>query len=273
MNVAVGCFTLAYRKFVLEDALAGIKAAGFDHVGLWLEDSSGPLLELSDAGAAKALRKRVEDAGLTVSVIFGRVCPLDDATERDFRTRIDQAVELGVSEVLSIAPWAYAQGIDVPRPAAEWSEEVDRFYRHLAPVARHAEDAGMTIAYKPHTGLTATAKECRDLVDRAGSPAVTISYDPGNVSFYEGVDPAADLPAIADSVSSICVKDHVGARGNADFPNPGGGDVDWGAIFATLDAAGFEGPATVEKLVGESIEELNASAAECSRFMNGLLTG
>ena len=131
----------------------------------------------------------------------------------------------------------------------------------------------MTIAYKPHTGLTATAKECRELVDRADSPAVTISYDPGNVSFYEGVDPAGDLPVIADSVSSICVKDHVGARGNADFPNPGGGDVDWRAIVAALDAAGFEGPATVEKLVGDGIDELNSSAAESSSFLKGLFAG
>ena len=274
MDAKIGCFTLPYRKFPLGDALAGIKAAGFEWVGLWPEDSGGMLLDFeAGPGCAGELRGKVEDAGLAASVLFGRVCPLDEESERNFIVRLDQAAELGVDEVLSIAPWPYAQGIDVPRPADEWSEEVERFYAHLAPVARHAEEIGMTIAYKPHTGLTATAAECRELIDRAASPAVKISYDPGNVSYYEGVDPAGDVPKIAGEVSSICVKDHVGARGNADFPNPGGGEVDFEAVFRALAGHGFAGPATVEKLVGTAAGELNASAAETCGFLKSLLAG
>jgi sugar phosphate isomerase/epimerase len=274
MKAKIGCFTLPYRKFALADALAGIRSAGFEHVGVWPEDASGPLLD-SESGSTKTaeLGRRIADAGLRPSVLFGRVCPLDDESERNFIVRLDQAAELGVDEVLSIAPWPYAQGIDVPRPADEWAAEVERFYRHLAPVARHAEEIGMTIAYKPHTGLTATAAECRQLVERAGSPRVRISYDPGNVSFYEGVRPEGDLPKIADSVVSICVKDHVGGRGEAGFPNPGTGDVDWQAIFGVLAEHGFSGPATVEKLAGAEIDEINASAAETAGFLAGLVAG
>ena len=213
----------------------------------------------------------IADAGLRPSVLFGRVCPLDDEAVAKFKVRIDQAAELGVDEVLSIAPWPYSKGIDVKRPEDEWNEEVERFYRHLAPVAKHAEQVGMMIAYKPHTGLTATAAECKQLVERAASPCVKISYDPGNVSFYEGVDPAADVPTIAAETVSVCVKDHVGERGNPDFPNPGKGDVDFESVFRTLNEHGFTGPATVEKLVGTELDELGASAAECVEFLNGLI--
>jgi len=274
MRVKLGCFTLPFRKIAFAEALSAIRAAGFEHVGVWPEDSSGMLLDFEPGSKKpKELAKRVRDSGLRVSVLFGRVCPLDEKTEREFCVRLDQAVELGASEVLSIAPWPYAQGIDVRRPEAEWSEEVSRFWKHLAPAARHAEKVRMTISYKPHTGLTATARECAEFVRRAGSAAVRISYDPGNVSFYEGVRPETDLPLVARNVASICVKDHRGARGNNDFPNPGKGSVDWRSIFTTLKQAGFSGPATVEKLAGTTPEEMAASAVETAAFLKGLLGG
>jgi len=278
MEAKIGCFTLGWRKYPFAEALKSIKAAGFGYVGVWPEHEDDAQLDLdagggAGAGAGKELAKVIADAGLKPSVLFGRVCPLDDESERKFKLRIDQALELGVDEVLSIAPWPYSKGIDVKRPEAEWAEEVDRFYKHLAPVAKHAEDVGMMLAYKPHTGLTATAVECSALVERAGSPSVKISYDPGNVSYYEGVDPAVDVATIAAETVSVCIKDHVGDRGNPDFPNPGKGEVDFESMFRTLHEHGFTGPATVEKLAGDGPEELAASAAECFEFLNGLIPG
>ena len=272
MEAKIGCFTLAWRKYPFGEALKSIRAAGFDYVGVWPVHEDQNLLDLeAGAAAGKELAKIIADAGLKPSVLFGRVCPLDDQAGREFRIRIDQAVELGVDEVLSVAPWPYSKGIDVKRPEEEWNEEVERFYKHLSPVAKHAEDVGMTIAYKPHTGLTATASECKELVERTASPCVKISYDPGNVSFYEGVDPAADVVTIASETVSVCVKDHVGDRGNPDFPNPGKGEVDFASIFGTLKEHGFSGPATVEKLVGAEMDELGTSAAECFEYLNGLI--
>ena len=273
MEAKFGSFTLAYRKYPFAEALAGIRGAGFDCVGVWPLHEDDDILGFEGTDAAKEVARIIAGEGLNPTVLFGRVCPLDDQTVEKFKVRIDQAAELGADEVLSIAPWPYSQGIDVKRPEDEWNEEVERFYQHLAPVAKHAEDVGMMIAYKPHTGLTATAAECLDLVKRADSPVVQISYDPGNVSFYEGVDPAGDVRKIAEHTVSICVKDHVGARGNPEFPNPGKGEVDFGSIFRTLGEAGFSGPATVEKLVGTEIAELNASAAETCAYLKGLLAG
>ncbi len=127
---------------------------------------------------------------------------------------------------------------------------------------RHAETIGVTIALKPHTGITATAKACMEVVRRIVSERLKICWDAGNVSFYEGIYPDPDLPALAAQVKAVCIKDHLGPRGEANFPVPGQGQVDHDMMFRTLFAAGFNGPMAVERVDGRDGGKLAPEVAD-----------
>jgi sugar phosphate isomerase/epimerase len=100
-----------------------------------------------------------------------------------------------------------------------------------------------------------------------------ICWDAGNVSYYEGIYPDPDLPDLAPQVKAVCIKDHLGGRGEANFPVPGTGQIDHEAMFATLFGAGFDGPIAVERIDGrESAEKMDPEVidqriAEARRFL------
>jgi sugar phosphate isomerase/epimerase len=125
----------------------------------------------------------------------------------------------------------------------------------LDPAIRRAERRGVTIVLKPHGGIAGTGEDLALIVERLGSPAVRVCYDPGNVVYYEGVRPETDLPQVADLVRALCIKDHRGGQAVADFPTPGDGDVDHGAIVRTLRDANFAGPCLIERIDGLTTPE------------------
>ena len=109
----------------------------------------------------------------------------------------------------------------------------------------------ITILLKPHTGITARGRDCLELLRRVNSPWLKIAWDAGNVSYYEGVNPDPDLPDVAPNVKGVCIKDHLGLRGDENFPIPGQGQVDHELMFRTLFAAGFDGPIGIERMDGK----------------------
>ena len=70
------------------------------------------------------------------------------------------------------------------------------------------------------------------------------------MSYYEGIYPDPDLPDIAKYVNSVCIKDHLGLRGENNFPVPGSGQIDHEGMFRTLFSAGFNGPMAIERVDG-----------------------
>jgi sugar phosphate isomerase/epimerase len=114
------------------------------------------------------------------------------------------------------------------------------------------------------------------VVKRIVSPRLKITWDAGNVSFYEGVHPDPDLPDLAPQVKAVCIKDHLGLRGDANFPVPGQGQVDHELMFRTLFSAGFNGPMAVERVDGRdggklSPEVVDERLAAANRYLVPLL--
>jgi sugar phosphate isomerase/epimerase len=100
------------------------------------------------------------------------------------------------------------------------------------------------------------------LLKRMSSPYLKIAWDAGNVSFYEGIYPDPDLPDIAADVRAVCIKDHLGPRGEANFPVPGQGQIDHEAMFQTLFSAGFKGPLAIERVDGKDRGKVPPDVAE-----------
>jgi sugar phosphate isomerase/epimerase len=132
----------------------------------------------------------------------------------------------------------------------DWEPLCERFYAAMEKCVRHAESVNVTIAMKPHTGITANGKACMQVVKRIVSPRFQICWDAGNVSFYEGIWPDPDLPDLAPHVKAVCLKDHKGMRGEANFPIPGQGQIDHEGMFRTLFEGGFSGPLALERIDG-----------------------
>jgi sugar phosphate isomerase/epimerase len=152
--------------------------------------------------------------------------------------------------VVGVGPWSYEKFPNIPKRARDWEKEVEAFYSAMEKPVRHAESIGITITLKPHTGITATAKASLEVVKRIVSDRLKICWDAGNVSYYEGIHPDPDLPDVAPHVKAVCVKDHLGLRGDGNFPPPGEGQVDHDLMFRTLYGAGFGGPVAVERVDG-----------------------
>jgi L-ribulose-5-phosphate 3-epimerase len=250
----LGCQTLPYRALPLSRALEGIRKAGYRYVMLNATHEGKPVFTPALSSAERAsLKRQVSDEGLTPFMSFfglskGLTTPdgLKTALEE-----LDLCAEFGIQTVVGTGPWYYTKFPTVPKRELDWQKECDVFYAALEQAVKHAESAGVTITLKPHTGITARAKDCMQVVTRIVSDRLKICWDAGNVSFYEGIYPDPDLPDLAPDVKAVCIKDHLGGRAVANFPVPGQGQIDHEQMFQILFGAGFDGsPIALERIDG-----------------------
>jgi len=181
----------------------------------------------------------------------------DDPPE-SLRQDVDTVAELGIPFLLHIPTSpkpSFAPEAREHFGEMVWFGRVERWFQLLVPAIRRAERRGVTIVLKPHGGIAGTGQDLALIVERLGSPAVRVCYDPGNVVYYEGVRPEADVSSVVDLVRAVCIKDHRGGRAELDFPTPGDGDIDHVAIFRALRDAGFSGPCLIERIDGLSTPE------------------
>lgn len=257
----LGAMTIPYARWSFDRALEGIASAGLRYVGISHGTSDGPILpDVPALSDFRAVRQRVERHGLTPALMFARR-PSGDPAE-SLRRDVDVVAELGIPFLLQI-PVSPSPSFSEKRIGEMvWFERVEAWFRFLVPAIRRAERRGVTILLKPHGGIAGTGEDLSAIVERIGSPAVRVIYDPGNVVYYEGVRPESDLPAVVDLVRAVCIKDHRGGRAVLDFPTPGEGDVDHVSIFRTLADAGFSGPCLIERIDGlQSPEETDRALA------------
>jgi sugar phosphate isomerase/epimerase len=250
----LGCQTLPYRAHPMARALEGIRKAGYRYVMPYSTHQGQAVFTPSLAPAARAeLRRQIRDAGLEPFMSFVGLAAEVRAPEgfKTYLGELDLAAEFGIRTVVGVGPWYYTKFPTVPKRARDWEKECDAYYAALERALRHAESLGVTITLKPHTGITATAKACLEVVKRVVSDRLKICWDAGNVSFYEGIHPDPDLPELAPQVKAVCIKDHLGGRAEANFPVPGSGQIDHDLMFRLLFGAGFRGPLGVERVDGK----------------------
>lgn len=280
----LACGTLSYRQEGLERALEGIARAGFAAVEIgcvcgYCEHIKPEEMSQADA---RALGKLVQGFGLSIASIAGHIdlqFPLvgkgpEAAAEgyRRLRARIDLAGELGVPIVNT------GLGVAVP------GESLDPLYQELQGLLDYAAGRGVKIGLESHAGLTETAQVSLDFCRKFGShPSLGINHDAGNVRFYTGFDPVADLAAVADQIGPylihVHIKDHRGGKGDWDFPPLGEGSVDLAALAALYRRIGFAGPFSLEiEFKGPdssdpSAEIIDQGVARSYRFMKDLPVG
>jgi sugar phosphate isomerase/epimerase len=252
-----------WNKFTGEEALAGIAAAGFKYYGvlghkeLQIDGTTAP-------EAADAIAARMRQHGLEPRVVYSST-PLtgseDDALAH-IKRLIDNARRTGISVLIE-------GGTGKP-------DLFEKYFAVMRRAAAYAQEQGVTIAMKPHGGLSTTSEDTIRAIQAVNHPGFRLCYDPGNLLYYAGERPEKALPQLAPLTVAMCIKDETGGNGPQRSVNvtPGDGDVDFPAVFKILNDHGFAGkPAIIETLGGETLDEVNREAKRAYQYLTQVLAG
>ncbi|MFA5710984.1 TIM barrel protein [Mycolicibacterium sp.] len=257
----LACTVRPWAQFPLERALAGIAEAGYDAVALPVHGVTEVITPYTPASQAREIGSVIRDHGLEL-VILSHAADLDrgdDVAVATLRRQLEHCHRLGVSTL-----------VDMGCPELELG---DRYLRLMATAAPYAAALGVTIAVKPHGGLTRTAADTRSVVEQVGHEAFRACWDPGNLVHYGGESPDRGLAELAPYIAAVGARDHP-ARGQG-RPSPGGmppaitpgdGIVDFVGLYRVLQAIGFTGPSAVESVTKlGTADELITEAARARK--------
>jgi L-ribulose-5-phosphate 3-epimerase len=262
MNALAG-HTGSYYSYSTDEALAGIAEAGFRNVELSAVPGAIEHVDVhADPGEARA---KLDHYGLRAVSISGH-SDLTTAEGLEHGVAVVHWAERFEIPIVNTAVGGHAPNVD---------ESESAFLANIGTLADAAEAAGIVVALETHGDLMASGARSRPLLERIDHPAVKVNYDTANVEYYAGVMAVDDLPAIADRIAHVHLKDARGGQGNWDFPAIGQGHVDFARVLEILRDAGYEGPYSVEiEFTGEvpwpPLQEVNAAMRESYRTLTAL---
>jgi sugar phosphate isomerase/epimerase len=260
-NWPIGCFNRPWAKWSYDDALDGVREAGYKITGL-LTGQKGEAFTSAEATPEylNDLKKRIARRGLSANMTairFKPEAPLAD-NSTDLRKQIENAARLELKFMLTF-------GVDRP-------EHYENFYRLMADAAAQTDKRGIRLAMKPHGGGSGASEEILRCLDKVAHANFKIWYDAGNIIYYTGKDPLAELEPIAKHVTGFCAKDCAAPKAEV-MSQFGAGKVDFKAVFAKLKSVGFNGPIMVEGVkVGATTEETTANARANREFLERTMT-
>ena len=202
--------------------------------------------EAMDDADIEAFLARLHDLRLEPITVTA-MCHLDNPREiRALRRRVDFAQALGCRYVITDST-----------EQENSSEARGQVIVALREMADYASERGVQLALETHAGPTRNGRLAQQFLDEVAHPNVGFNYDTGNILYYnDGVDPAEDIAHVADRVVHVHLKDTQGGKEEWKFCALGEGRVNFPAILKTLNAAGFNGPYSLE-IEGLAGEDLN----------------
>ena len=144
-------------------------------------------------------------------------------------------------------------------------------YGKLRGMGDVAKNFGATIALETHPDLVTNGETAVATMKGTDHPNVRLNYDSANLYYYnEGVDGIAELKKFLPYLGAVHLKETNGRYKTWYFPglHEGDGNVDFPAIFALCNQAGFFGPFTIE-IEGIEGETLSREQA-CARIENSV---
>jgi sugar phosphate isomerase/epimerase len=256
----IGCFNRPWTTWSFDDTLTQIKAAGYQTTGLLTRTKDEPFIgaEATPEYLAK-LKQRLAASGLkaNMAALRSRHNVAIAESLKEVRQQIDNAAGLGL-------PFLLTFGVDKP-------EEYEHYYKVMGDAAALAQERRIKLVMKPHGGGSGASAEIVAAMKAVKHPNFKIWYDAGNIIYYTGKDPVEELKPIAQHVTGFCAKDCAALKSDV-MIQFGTGKVDFAAVFATLKAAGFDGPIMVECCkIGATAEETTANARTNRVFLENIL--
>jgi sugar phosphate isomerase/epimerase len=289
----IGCHARPFGRFRLshDQLLDAIKAAGYTSADMISAAPPGGRGAAPAGGATTppaqrgpvaitpemvtALKEKLAARGMVSTVCSLSVrtdVPLADAVAAA-RQQITNAHALGQKYALYLGLERESQYIHATKV--------------LADAAAFGKERGVQVAIKQHHGLNNTGGELVGWVKQVNHPNFGLFHDAGNVIYYTGKDPVAQLEIVGPYVIGVVAKDCLGPHflereaGAPPFgssvPDPRGdevmiqfgtGKVDFAGMFKKLKSYGFNGPVFVEgTAVGETVEQTIANARANREFL------
>jgi len=252
----IGCVNRPWTKWSFDQTLAAIKSGGFSTIGLLSRTKDDPFIgSESTPEYLESLKKRIEASGLKANMgaLRSRHNISLDESMAEVRKQVDNAQFLGLSYVLSF-------GADKP-------EEFEHYHKVMSDAAAYASTRKIKLAMKPHGGISGSSAEIVNVIQKVNHPNFSIWYDAGNIIYYAGKDPVAEIDPVARYISGFCAKD-CGAPRSDVMIQFGTGKVDFPAVFKKLEASGFNGPVMIECCkIGETPAETTVNARANRDFL------
>ena len=226
------------------DGLAACAQIGYDGVELVVTRDAPTEPSRLTADDRNDLRKRLGDAGLSLSGLMENLRePADPDVHRSNLERLKAAAELG--HVLSPAAPPVIETVLGGRPA-QWDEVRHRLAERLQAWAEVAAAAKTVIAVKPHVGNALhTPDGARWLIAQVNSPWIRLAFDYSHF-VLQGFPMEETVAALLPETRFIHVKDARGTPEKFEFLLPGDGGLDYATYFQSLKKAGHRGAIVVE---------------------------
>lgn len=262
MGIKLGCFALVDPFSTLDHQLDRVRDWGFSYADV-TDTSDGAVLGNHFGFSAVAsldanpfdIKCMFDERGLTITSYCAHSDLLDPAAPWRYGTTeiikaVRAAAAIGVSHVVTtegepVTPFGHGLSFD---------EAIFTIAEKLTEPLRVAADHGVTILLEPHGPYTGSIKGTAALLERLDSPALGLNLDTGNY-WLAGGDPVEYVKTFGQHIQHVHWKD-LGAEweskrgsmfgcGMATIP-VGSGVIDIPAVYAALEAAGFDGYSTLE---------------------------
>ena len=252
-----------YHGYSIEEAIAGIQAAGFRYIELtatkgWTEhvfptQSFARLLEVKDM---------LKQAGLTPFAMSGHTNLMDPERLPDFIKNIRMAHFFGCDYIVSSIGEAHLED-----KAVATDDVAAAQIKTLVP---YLEEYDMQLVLETH-GDHGTGVHLKKIVDLVGSDRVGVNYDTANAIFYGDVCVPEDFAACIDSVKYLHLKEKAGGRQEWDFPALGKGYVEFDEVFAQLAQSGNNSPFSIEieftQAGPKDLAEINQAILDSAEYL------
>ena len=255
-----------YHGYSIEEAIAGIRAAGFHYIELtatkgWTEHVF-PSMSFEYLCSVK---DKLKEADLVPFAMSGHCNLMDRERIGDFLANIRLAAFFDCEYIVSSIGEAHLKD-----NAVASNQAVAEHIRELVP---YLEENDLTLVLENH-GDHSTGKIIKEIVNLVDSPRVRINYDTANVIFYAGVDPLDDIPTCVDKIGFLHIKDKIGGLKEWNFPALGKGRVDFPGIFKLLADAKNDSPMSIEIEFTDKgpkdLDEVNQAVKDSCDYLTGL---
>lgn len=254
-----------YHGFPLEEAIKGIKAAGFNYIELtatkgWTEHVF-PTMSLKEL---YEVEDQLIEAGLTPISLSGHTNLMDNNRLDDFIANIRLAHFFGCKYIISSIGEAHLED------QAELSDQ--KTAANIKTLIPYLEDYGLTLGLENH-GKHGSGRKVKQIVDLIDSERVVVNYDTANAIFYgeENLDLETDLKSALDRLGHLHLKDKSGAKEEWNFPALGQGKINFEALFEILKANNNNSPFSIEieftKDGPADLVEVNEAVRESYQFL------
>ncbi|MFF7790897.1 TIM barrel protein [Streptomyces sp. NPDC007991] len=198
-----------------------------------------------DDRAFAALAHRVAAAGLDVVCVDSRIA--------NWSRPVTGPFEEDVRELRRLAPRCAALGtrfvrvMSYPNAGLDDEEWGRRALERMTRLVRQAEQEGLVLLHENCSGWAGTrADRMRELLGRAGGPALRLLFDMGN-GVPHGYDARALLDEIIDHVAHVHIKDaRTGPDGQVVYTLPGEGESHVRSCLDVLVDHGYTGAWSIE---------------------------